>query len=77
MEDRGPQAVEFGKRVRKRRDDLGWSQETLAHRSGLAPVQISRIERGTREPRLATILCLVDALDVEPNDLLGSLPPMR
>jgi DNA-binding Xre family transcriptional regulator len=43
----------------------------------LAPGQISRIERGVREIRLSTFIKLIDALDVEPNDLLAGVVKPR
>ena len=68
--DRDSATLKFGERVRSARDAAGWTQEDLAHATGLAVVQISRIERGVREVRLTTILRLVEALGVEPNELL-------
>lgn len=65
--------VRFGKNVRAARLAREWTQEDLAHRSGLAVVQISRIERGRREIRLMTLLRLLAALDVAPNELLDGL----
>src|SRR5581483_10344988 len=44
----------FGRNVRAARLAKGWTQESLAHESGLSTVQISRIERGVREIRLTT-----------------------
>jgi transcriptional regulator with XRE-family HTH domain len=63
----------FGERVRKARHERGWTQEDLAHRTGLATVQISRIERGVREIRLTTLLRLLAALEVSPAELLEGL----
>ena len=60
----------FGRNVREARLARGWTQEELAHRTGLATVQVSRIERGRREVRLGTLLRLVKALEVSPDDLL-------
>ena len=45
----------------------------LAHAAGLAPVQVSRIERGVREVRLTTIARLHRALDVPPSTLLNGV----
>ena len=59
----------FGQNVRTARLAKGWTQEELSAQSGLAVVQVSRIERGVREVRLTTILRLVRALEIEPNDL--------
>ena len=67
-------AVErFGKNVRAARKAKGWTQEDLAHESGLATVQVSRIERGVREIRLTTLVRLLVALDITPNRLLDGL----
>jgi transcriptional regulator with XRE-family HTH domain len=54
-------------------DQKGWTQEKLAHNARLAPVQVSRIERGKREVRLTTVLKLIAALEVAPDDLLSDL----
>jgi transcriptional regulator with XRE-family HTH domain len=49
------------------------TQEDLSARTGLAVVQISRIERGKREIRLTTLIRLLDAFDVAPDVLLSGL----
>lgn len=68
------EAVErFGQNVRAARLARGWTQEDLAERTGLATVQISRIERGRREVRLNTLVRLLRALDVPPADLMKGL----
>ena len=64
---------QFGRNVRAARTEKGWTQEELAERSSLTPVQISRVERGVREIRLTTLLKLVGALDTEPGELLKGL----
>ena len=67
MED----AVErFGSNVREARLERGWTQEELARATGLASVQVSRIERGRREVRLTTLLRLAAALDVSLDRLV-------
>ena len=63
----------FGANVRGARLEREWTQERLAHESGLAVVQISRIERGKREVRLTTLLRLLKALEVAPERLLEGL----
>jgi len=65
----------FGDRVRKRRLDLGWSQEKLAEASGLHWTYISSIERGERNISLLNILRVADALDVDPGKLVRGLAP--
>ena len=67
-------AVErLGQNVRAARLERGWTQEDLAHQTGLTSVQVSRIERGKREIRLTTLLRLMKALEVPPSDLLDGL----
>jgi transcriptional regulator with XRE-family HTH domain len=63
----------FGQNVRAARLAKGWTQEELSGKSGLAVVQVSRIERGAREIRLTTLLRLLTALEVSPADLLADL----
>jgi transcriptional regulator with XRE-family HTH domain len=67
----------FGKNVRQARHDRGWTQEDLSGASGLAVVQVSRIERGKREIRLTTLVRLLDSLDVQPDALLDGLLARR
>lgn len=63
----------FGENVRAARHARGWTQEELAHRTGLTSVQVSRIERGVREIRLTTLLRLLSALDAAPDELLDGV----
>ncbi|HEY8502045.1 MAG TPA: helix-turn-helix transcriptional regulator [Solirubrobacterales bacterium] len=63
----------FGQNVRALRLEKGWTQEELAERSGLTPVQISRVERGVREVRLTTLLRLMSALETSPGRLLDGI----
>lgn len=63
----------FGENVRAARLARGWTQEDLAGYSGLAAVQVSRVERGKREIRLTTLIRLLDALNAAPAELLDGL----
>jgi len=63
----------FGSNVRALRQEKGWTQEELADRSGLASVQISRVERGAREVRLTTLVRLMAALETTPARLLAGI----
>ena len=69
--------IRFGENVRAMRLERGWTQEELSERSGLASVQVSRIERGKREVRLSTLLLLMSALDVSADELLQGVPALR
>jgi transcriptional regulator with XRE-family HTH domain len=49
------------------------SQIALAHESGVNPTEVSRLERGIREPKLGTIIQLARGLKVAPSVLLRGL----
>ena len=63
--------------LRRRRAELGWTQEDLAHRSGMSRNQVQNIENsrnnqrdekgrtGSGNPRLDTVFALARALRVE------------
>lgn len=55
----------FGVAVRKRRKELGLSQEALAVKSKLHRTYISDIELGNRNVSLVNIVNLVEALDLD------------
>ncbi|HTC60617.1 MAG TPA: helix-turn-helix transcriptional regulator [Solirubrobacteraceae bacterium] len=73
--DQDPRAasVAFGKRLRELRAEHGLSQDDLADRTDVHPTAIGRLERGSREPRLTTILRIARGMDVEPGALLDKL----
>ena len=60
-----------GRRVRRYRDALGWTQSQLASRCGLAAATVSRVERGLERPSARTAVALAEALGVEVARLLG------
>lgn len=60
----------LGKNLRAARKRLELTQEEVAHRSGLEPAEISRIEGGKRDPRVSTLEKLAKALEVDPGQLL-------
>ncbi len=47
------------------------TQEQLAHRAGISRDTVHRIERATRDPRLADLLRIARALETRLADLLG------
>jgi len=61
----------FGDIVRKRRMELGVSQESLAHVAGLHRTYISMLERGIRNPSLTVLLQLADALHTRASELIA------
>jgi transcriptional regulator with XRE-family HTH domain len=68
----GPQAA-FAKNLREHRKRAGMSQEALWFKTGLHSTEISRLERGVREPRLTTIVRLAKGLGITPSELLSGI----
>lgn len=64
---------QFGRNLFLARRRAWLSQEQLAARAGLHRTEIGLLERGKREPRLITILKLLDALEAQPQQLLRGL----
>ncbi len=73
--DHDPHAasVAFGQRLRKLRTEHRLSQDALADRIEMRSTAIGRLERGSREPRLTTILRVARGLGVQPGALLDEL----
>jgi HTH-type transcriptional regulator/antitoxin HipB len=56
---------QMGEALRRRRKLLGWSQEELAHHSGVKQANLSALENGAEGVRLGTIFRILAALDLE------------
>ena len=67
------ETIAFGQRLRALRAERGISQDELAERTGIH----GRLERGTREPRLKTILRLAEGLGTQAGRLLDYLGERR
>jgi transcriptional regulator with XRE-family HTH domain len=48
---------------------LDLSQRELAARAGIGEKHLGEIERGLRDPRLSTLIRLLDALELYPDEL--------
>lgn len=62
--------VAFGQVLREQRIKQGLSQEGLALICDLDRTFISMLERGKRQPSLASIITLAKALDIQPHKLV-------
>lgn len=62
---------EVGKRIRTRRETLGWTQRQLADTSGLSLRFLAQLERGMGNISLARFAEVANALGVPPATLLG------
>lgn len=60
----------IGKRIKAAREKKGITQEKLAEIVGLSPMHVSVIERGTKPPKLETLVNIANALDVSADALL-------
>ena len=59
----------FGFAVKSRREELGLTQEDLAHRAGIHRTYLSDVERGSRNLSLINIERLAVALALLPSEL--------
>jgi len=62
--------TKFAANVRKRRLDLGLTQEELAERLKKHKPYVSEIENGKRTPWLPNLAIFADALETTPSALL-------
>lgn len=67
---KNPILLEFAKKVRMRRHELGLTQEALAEKGEFHVNFIGGIERATRNPSLLSIVKLASALKISPRELL-------
>ncbi|HNE27066.1 MAG TPA: helix-turn-helix transcriptional regulator [Pseudomonadales bacterium] len=70
--DRQIVAKAFGLALRQSRENVGLSQEELAHLANVDRTFVSRAERGVCQPALATIIMLAQALQVPASVLVAT-----
>jgi transcriptional regulator with XRE-family HTH domain len=59
----------LGAAIRKRREELGLSQEELGHVAGIHPTWISHIESGRNNPAWGSVRRIATALDLNVSEL--------
>lgn len=59
----------FGRAIKLRRVELGYSQEELTDRAELARSFVSSIERGTAKASIYSVWKLASALHCQPSDI--------
>jgi transcriptional regulator with XRE-family HTH domain len=64
----------FAANVKALRAERGWSQEDLSRYAGLHTTAISKMERGARAPRFATVVALAGAFGVPAGRLFEGIP---
>jgi transcriptional regulator with XRE-family HTH domain len=62
--------AELGAVVRRRREDVGLSQDELGHLCGLHRTYVGSVERGERNLSLSSLLAICRALQISPHELL-------
>lgn len=67
--------VEFGKRVKRERIRLGFTQEALAERIGIGQIHMNAIERGRKGCSIDILLDLSEILEVSTDYLLSGRSP--
>ena len=67
--------VEFGKRVKQRRLELGYTQEKLAELTDLTNTYIGAIERATSKCSVETVVKLANVLNLDIDYLLLGITP--
>jgi transcriptional regulator with XRE-family HTH domain len=70
MQDATTVRKQVGKRVRQLREARKWSQEELAHQSGLARSFTGAIERGEKDLRLTTLVKLANTFKIPVSHIL-------
>jgi len=69
MPKRDPVLAKLGTNIRRRREGLDFSQETLAEKAGLDQTYISGIECGKRNPGIKNVARIAKALEVTTAEL--------
>ena len=57
-----PSRLIYAAQIRAARGLLNWSQGELAERAGVSKQSVTRIEKGTMDPRFSTITALYQAI---------------
>lgn len=64
---------QVGQNIRTNRKQAGLTQEALAHKCDMHPVEVGRAERGTRDLRVSTVAKLAKGLDIPASELLRGI----
>jgi transcriptional regulator with XRE-family HTH domain len=65
----------IGERIRRRRTELGLTQEQLAQRLGVSYQQVQKYERGANRISASRLFALAHRLDVAPGWFFADLDP--
>jgi transcriptional regulator with XRE-family HTH domain len=62
-----------GRNIKTQRKRCDLTQEELAHRAGMHPVEVGRAERGVRDMRVSTVAKLAQGLNVPAMELMRGI----
>jgi transcriptional regulator with XRE-family HTH domain len=62
--------IKIGQNIRANRKHVGITQEALAHKCDMHPVEIGRAERGLRDLRVSTVVKIAAGLEIPACELL-------
>ena len=62
--------AEIGRRLHDKREDMAFSQQSVADASNITPQMLSRYEQGMADPPLSTLVRICQALQLSPTALL-------
>ena len=71
-----PAKIEFGKRLRGKRQELDLTQAMLAEKANLNTSDIDLFERGEGTINFETIMILAEALKLSPKELFPEMPTL-
>lgn len=69
--------VVVGRNIKRHRKEQNLTQEALADRCGIHPVELARAERGTRDMRISTVAKIANGLRIPAGDLLHGVGRRR
>lgn len=65
--------TKLGKKIRRLRQQRGWSRSVLASSCGVHTTHLGKIERGAANARLSTLLSIAKSLQVTVASLLQAI----
>lgn len=67
-----PQLTKLGAAIKARREQIGLTQERLAHDAEIERAHMSKIERGRRNVTILNLLRIADALGCPASEILAA-----
>ena len=71
----GQLLLKLGDNIRQVRKKKGYSQEEFAYIAGFSRSYYTEIETGKRNISVLNLIKIIKALNVDPNEIIGSLRP--